>query len=202
MMQANAFYQRIIKIGTQPAYERYGLLAEFHTEATTAYLNTIQGMTKQEAMRTGTDGRTVTQIVGHIAEWERFTILAAGEMAVGVQWPRIMNLSGYLEPDGQVLNFTSVDGFNAYQATKHATWPWNQIQDLAIHTATALHALFTQPALLSPDCLERTRAYEWRLPNGIKLTVPVGWYLWMVSIEHETVAHAPDLGLREIPKLY
>jgi hypothetical protein len=32
------------------------------------------------------------------------------------------------------------------------------------------------------------------LPSGITLTVPVGWYLWLVSIEHEAVDHAEDLG--------
>jgi hypothetical protein len=87
-----------------------------------------------------------------------------------------------------------VDEFNAYQAAKHATWSWKEVQELAIHTATALIAIFTQPAIISPDILEQTRHYGWRLPNGLKLTTPAGWYLWMVCLEHETVAHATELG--------
>lgn len=193
-MREADFYQRIIKIATQPPYERYGLLAKFHTEVAICYLNVIHSITKKQSMQISSDGRTVLQVVGHIAEWERFMILAAAEMVAGIQWPNIMNLSAYLESDGELLDFASEDDFNAYQAAKHATWLWESIQDLALHTATALHTLFTQPTLLSPDCLERTRGYEWRLPNGIKLTLPVGWYLWMVTLEHEVVDHAADIG--------
>jgi hypothetical protein len=108
-----------------------------------------------------------------------------------------MSLTGYLELDGRELSFASVDEFNAYQAAKHAAWSWQQIQDLAVQTATALLAMFTQPAIISPDMLEQTKRYEWSLPNSLKLTVPVGWYLWMVSVEHEAVDHAADLGWQE-----
>jgi hypothetical protein len=192
-MKTDAFYQRIVKIAAQPVYDRYGLLANFHTEIVMRYLDTVQAITKQDAMEVGIDGRTVGQIVGHIAEWERFTISAAAEMMVGVEWPRIMDLAGYMEPDGQLRDFSSVDEFNAYQAAKHATWSWQSIQEQAVYTATALHTLFTQPTLLSPDRLEQTKSYQWRLPNGLKLTVPVGWYLWMISLEHEAIAHNDDL---------
>jgi hypothetical protein len=190
----NPFYQQIVRIAAQPPYERYGLLAEFHTNIAIRYLKTIREFKDKDAARIGSDGRTIAQVVGHIAEWERFTILAAGELVAGITWPRIMTLSGYQEPDGQILDFESEDEFNAYQAAKQAAWPWSRIQDLAIHTATALHTFFTQPALLSPESLERAGSYEWRLPNGIKLTTPAGWYLWMVSLEHEAVDHAPDFG--------
>lgn len=193
-MQAAFFYQRLIKIAARTPYERYGLLAEFHTDIVRSYLQTVRTLSPAEVMRRSADGRTVGQVIGHIAEWERFTILAAAEMVAGIRWPRIMSLSGYLEPDGRVLDFTSIDEFNAYQAAKHAAWSWPQLQDLALHTATALHALFTQPVLLSPDCLEQTQPYQWHLPSGIRLTLPAGWYLWMVSLEHEAVAHAPELG--------
>lgn len=193
-MKADLFYQRIVKIAAQSPYDRYGLLAEFHTELVSRYLNLIRPMTANEARQICADGRTVGQIVGHIAEWDRFTILAAGEMVVGIQWPQIMYLSGYREADGQVRNFANVDEFNAYQAAKHAQWPWETIQQLALHTALAVHAMFTQPALLSPDTLEQTQKYTWYLPNGLKLAIPVGWYVWMVSLEHEAVEHAADLG--------
>jgi hypothetical protein len=140
----------------------------------------------------------VGQVVGHIAEWERFTILAVGEMIAGVRWPQIMNLSGYIETDGRVREFISVDAFNNYQATKHAAWSWEQIQDLAIYTATTLQVLLAHPTLVSWERLEQTRAYRWRLPNGESVTVPCGWYLWMVTLEHEAVEHAVDLGIVDI----
>ncbi|MEW5961480.1 MAG: DinB family protein, partial [Chloroflexota bacterium] len=197
-MQATSFYQRLVKIAAQPPYDRYGLLAQWHTEVTIRYLHLVRTLTAAEAQAISSDGRrTVAQIVGHIAGWERFTILAVGEMAVGLKWPRIMSLSGYLEADGRELNFASVAEFNAYQAARHAAWPWSQIQDLAVQTATALLAMFTQPAIISPDFLEQTTRYEWSLPTGLKLTVPVGWYLWMVSVEHQAVDHAADLGWQE-----
>lgn len=193
-MNSDHFYQRIVKIAAQPSYPRYEILAEFHTDVVMRYLNTVQIMTQRQAQQTGSDGRTIGQIVGHIAEWERFTILAAGELAAGLEWPRLMDLEGYLETDGREMDFSSVNNFNAYQMAKQANWPWERIQDLAIHTATALHTLFTHPTILSPDSLERTRGYEWRLPTGIKVSVPVGWYLWMVTLEHEAISHAADLG--------
>jgi hypothetical protein len=145
-------------------------------------------------MQSGADGRSVAQVVGHIAEWERYVIFATAEIVNGIKWPRIMTFTGFLDTDGQELSFDSTDAFNAHHAAKHATRPWEQIQELAIHTATALHTIFTQPAILSPDSLQRTNDYKWRLPSGITLTMPVGWYLWMISIEHEAVDHASDLG--------
>ena len=193
-MKREAFYQQIVEIAAQPPHERHTLLAQLHNEVVTRYLDTVWAITQQDARGVSSDGRTIAQVVGHIAEWERFAILAAGEMIAGLQWPRIMTNSGYLEPDGRALDFASDDAFNAYQATKHASWPWEQIRELAIHTATSLHALFTQTALLSPDRLEQTRGYDWHLAKGTSLVVPCGWYIWTVSIEHEAVEHAADLG--------
>jgi hypothetical protein len=194
-MKTDIFYQRIVENAGQSPNKRYVLLADLHADILARYLNAVRTITSKDAARVSTDGRTLGQVVGHIAEWERFTMLAVGEMMVGAQWPRIMSLSGYIEPDGQVLNFTGVDDFNAYQANKHATWPWERIQELTIRTATMLHVLFTQPALMPAECLELTRVYEWHLPGGVKLAVPAGWYLWMVTLEHEAVEHADDLGL-------
>jgi len=196
-MKADIFYQRIVEIAGQSPEKRYVLLADLHADILARYLNAVRTTTSKGAARVSTDGRTLAQVVGHIAEWERFTILAVGEMMVGAHWPQIMSLSGYIEPDGQVLNFTSVDDFNAYQANKHVTWPWERIQEVAIRTATRLHVLFTQPVLLPTECLELTRMYEWYLPDGVKLVVPAGWYLWMVTLEHEAIEHAVDLGLED-----
>ncbi len=193
MIQSDIFYQELTRIATQPAYSRYGLLAEFHTKVTLQYLNALRMITEQKALQPGSDGRSIAQVVGHIAEWDRFTLLAVGEIAVGVQCPRIMSLAGYTEPDGTILGFADKDAFNAYQIAKHANWTWEQIQELAIHMATALHAFFTQPALISPDLLEQTHTCKWGLPTGISLSLPAGWYLWLVSLEHKAVLHAADI---------
>ena len=196
-MKTEVFYQKIVAIAAQSPAKRRISLVGLHAEVVTPYLNAIRAMTAQDAGRVSSDNRTLGQVVGHIAEWERFSILAVGEIITGVRWPQIMNLSGYVEPDGQVYEFNSVDAFNDYQATKHAAWSWKQIQDLAIQTAANLQILFAQPALVSWECLEQTKAYRWRLPNEMSMKVSCGWYLWMVTLEHEAVEHALDLGIVE-----
>ncbi len=196
-MKAEVFYQKIIAIAAQPPAERRLSLVSLHTDVITPYTNTVRAMTEKDAARVSSDSRTLGQVVGHIAEWDRFTILAVGEIITGVRWPRIMAMSGYVEPDGQVREFASVDAFNDYQAKKHAAWSWQQIRDLALQTAATLQVLFTQPSLVSWECLEQTKAYSWRLPNEMSVTVSCGWYLWMVSLEHEAVEHAVDLGIRD-----
>jgi len=121
-MKADAFYQRIVAIAAQSPAERRLSLIHLHTDVVIPYLDAVRAMTAQDATCVSSDGRTLAQVVGHIAEWERFTILAVGEIIAGVRWPQIMNLSGYVEPEGQVRGFASIDAFNAYQAAKHAAW--------------------------------------------------------------------------------
>jgi hypothetical protein len=197
-MKTEVFYQKIVAIAARSPAERGLSLVGLHTDVITPYLNAVRAMTAQNAARVSSDGRRLGQVVGHIAEWERFTILAVGEIITGVHWPQIMNLSGYVEPDGQVREFTSVDAFNDYQATKHAAWSWEQIQDLAVQTAAMLQNLFAHPSLVSWERLEHTKAYRWQLPNEMSVMVPCGWYLWMVTLEHEAVEHAVDLGIVDI----
>jgi hypothetical protein len=197
-MKAEVFYQKIVAIAAQSPAKRRLSLVGLHTDVIAPYLNVVRAMTAQDAAHVCSDGRTLGQVVGHIAEWERFTILAVGEIIAGVSWPQIMNLSGYVEPDGQVREFTRVDAFNDYQATKHAAWSWEQIQDLAIQTAAMLQILLAHPSLVSWERLEQTKAYRWQLPNEMNVMVPCGWYLWMVTLEHEAVEHAVDLGIVDI----
>ncbi len=142
------------------------------------------------------DGRTVKQVVGHIAEWERYVILSAGEMLAGVTWPGLMSHSRYVEPDGSEFPFRNDDEFNARQAEKYAAKPWAQTRELAIHTASACHRLWVRSGLLGPELLERTRLWQhYRLPTGVTLSMPCGWFLWMITIEHEGVEHVSDLEL-------
>jgi len=197
-MKAEVFYQKIVAIAAQSPAERRLSLVGLHMDVVTSYLNAVRAMTAQDAARISSDSRTLGQVIGHIAEWERFTILAVGEIITGVRWPQIMNLSGYVEPDGQVREFANVDAFNDYQATKHAAWSWARIQNLAIQAALTLQVLFARPSLVSWERLEKTQAYRWCLPNEMDVTVSCGWYLWMVTLEHEAVEHAVDLGIMDI----
>jgi len=78
-VKAEGFYRRSVEIAAQPPHERHRLLAGPHTDVATRYLDAVRAISPQDAARVSSDGRTVAQVVGHIAEWGRFTILTAGE---------------------------------------------------------------------------------------------------------------------------
>jgi hypothetical protein len=190
------FYQDLAVIADQPPAERHCRLTALHTEVVTQYRDTVQTIAPSGAARVTSSGRTVAQVVGHIAEWERYTIQAVGEVISGVEWPRLMSHSGYVEPDGSVHGFVTDDAFNAYQARKHATPSWKEIRHLALTTATVIHGLFTATNFLPAERLEQTSRWDhYRLPTGTTLRIPCGWFLWMITIEHEAVEHTTDLEL-------
>jgi hypothetical protein len=83
------------------------------------------------------------QIVGHMAEWERFAILAAGDILSGIVHPRMVTrLDGFLDIEGNILSFENVEAFNAHQAEKYAAMPWSSAQSVAMNVASTLHRLF------------------------------------------------------------
>ena len=126
--------------------------------------------------------------------------MAAGEILAGVKWPRLMSRSGYIDPDGRTHDFPDVAAFNAYYAEQHANQSWATIQAQAIHTASTLDQLFRASKLLTAERLEQSWPYQhYSLPIGLTLTIPCGWFLWMIAIEHEAVEHAADLALGRIP---
>jgi hypothetical protein len=192
-----AFYRRVFEALAQPPRERYQLLAKLHTTIYTGYIAAIRALSVESAARAGADRRTVAQVVGHMMEWERVAIMAAGELLAGVERPRFFTISpgwGYLDPDGTQVDFQSLDDFNQYHAERHAAWPWPQLQEQALRSAEMLHALFTTPRLLSAEILERTPVRERTLENGAKATIGAGWYLWIIMLGHAAVDHADDLG--------
>ena len=194
MTDRAGFYQDIAEIAALPPQQRHGRLAELHADVVAGYCAAVQAISPAAAARTGPDGRSVAQVIGHIAEWDRYSILAAGEMLAGVTWPRIMVSAGFIEPDGAERKFKGVHDFNAYHAERQASLPWEQIRDLALRSATALQVLFAHPALLTPELLEQTMSYQFTLASSLTLTMPVGWYLWIVTIEHEAVEHVEEVG--------
>ena len=69
-------------------------------------------------------------------------------------------------------------------------------EDPTVGGIQPLHRLFADPDLLPTERLEQTGRWDhYRLPTGVTLRVPCGWFLWMIAIEHEAVEHADDLAL-------
>jgi hypothetical protein len=192
-MRAEIFYPRIAEILRQPPIARYSLMSALHYELLPPYLTAIGAISSAQAGRITSDRRTLLQVVGHIAEWDRYLILATGEMLSGAPDPQMMHLKGYMEPDGRILEFASIDDFNAYQAEKHTRVPWEQVQRQAIDFAAMLYNIYTNRHLMSPELMEKTAPYEFKLPTGQSITATVAWFQWFVTMEHEAVEHAADL---------
>jgi hypothetical protein len=201
-LKPDIFYPRIAEIVTLPPVERHAQLAALHTDTLGNYLEAVRRITADDAQclidDTG-DPRTVGQIVGHIAEWDRVSMFGAVDILLGMKNPRgVVDINGYEEPDGTRMDFESVDAFNAYQAEKHATWAWADIQALAIDTATTLYGLFTHPNLLHAQRLEDTPRKLLSLENGMTIPdVALGWHLWILVIEHMAVDHVAALGIKD-----
>ncbi|MBZ0300607.1 MAG: hypothetical protein K8J31_12735 [Anaerolineae bacterium] len=199
-MKPYFFYARVIESLDLPPVERHACFADLHAEALRPYLDRVRALTAEEAqcpVNVGDDSRTVAQIVGHIAEWDRFSMLGAMDILLGGRHPRTAtDLTGYIRLDGQVIDFETVDEFNAYQAEQHSAWAWDDLQALALDTASSLYALFTHPDLLHAARLERTESFEKRLDNGYLIDrIGMGWDLWLMVIEHLAVDHVDELGL-------
>ncbi len=119
---------------------------------------------------------------------------ACGEMLSGAPWPAFMDLRGYLDEDGERRDFESIDAFNAFHADAQRDRPWDHIRSEALDRAAAARSIFAEPGLLTPERLERTRPTEWGLTAGKRARAAVGWQIWMIILEHETVDHAADLA--------
>lgn len=195
-MHADTFYDLLVSCADQSPHDRFVTLSRLHTSVVQVYAESIRRITPEEATRIVSDGRTIAQVVGHIAAWERNIIVAVGEVLAGVVWPRLMSRNGYIDPDGSTHNFPNVTAFNAYYAMKHATQSWETLQVDALDTAATLYQLFTRSGLVTPARLERTVRYDrYELPIGKTLAIPCGWFLWMIILEHEAVEHANDLSV-------
>jgi hypothetical protein len=190
-MNKSTFYERIGPILGSSPIERYQGMRQFHSEIVEQYQAGIGALSVVSASRVVVgDGRTVAQVVGHIAEWERFLIMAAGEMLAGVCWPRIMVDDGYVDLEGNPRQFKGVDDFNAFQAERQVNLSWTEIQSRATNWAQRLYALYSAPGLITLDLLEATKSFTWRLSSGPEYHQPCGWCLWAITLEHEGAEHA------------
>lgn len=199
-MQPEEFYPYVMEAMTLPSEARHDRLLKLHTRSLIDYLDVVAKISGEKASAVvEADGRTLIQIVGHMAEWERFAVLAAGDILSGIVHPRMVErIDGFLDIEGNILNFETIEAFNAHQAAKYADLPWPKAQALAMNVASTLHRLFVDPALLSAERLERTNPTPMKLQNGDRIDqTTMGWALWLIVLEHQAVEHAQALGLAE-----
>jgi hypothetical protein len=194
-MKPEHFYPKIFAISNMPANIRVKGMNRIHSECLSTYLSAIYAIDHEKAAQICPDGRTMAQIVAHIAEWERYIIQSMGDIISGVKNPPFLSCKAYLDTDGTGVDFDSIDEFNEFQAHKYKNSDWTDIQKLAIHTASALQGIFSQPVVLPFDLMEKTEPYDWHVPGGSIVSIPVAWYLWIVVLEHEVVDHADVLDL-------
>jgi hypothetical protein len=184
-------------MGLPPA-ARHERLARLHEELNERYRRALRNLSPETAARPlsdGSDPRPVAQIIGHIAAWERFGILAVGDMLAGIERPRMMTGFGdYREPDGTIHSFATIDAFNAYNAERFAGWSWERLSEFAEDTTNTIYALFTHPHLLNAERLQRMAPFRMRLQGGAILdNITLGWGLWLIMLEHPGVEHAAML---------
>jgi len=192
-MQAETFYRRYgALLDLQPVERHAGLLA-LHAETLAEYTAWVQAITPAAAASASSDDRPIALVVGHIAAWDRYLIHACGEMLSGAEWPSFMDLRGYLDEDGRRPEFESIDASNAHQAGLQRGLAWDTLRSAALDRAASAAALFAGPGLLTAERLERTRPTEWRLHADRRVRASVGWEIWMIIMEHESVEHAADL---------
>jgi hypothetical protein len=200
-MRPEVFYPRVMQAANQAPRERHMALLNLHSEILADYLQAVQRITTDKASQPvamGQDQRTLAQIVGHIAAWDQFATLSAGDILAGVKHPRmITTVSGYVDTDGQVLDFEGVDAFNARQAEIDSPRSWEAIQTEAIRIAKTFYALFAHPDLLCAERLEQTKMHRKPFQNGETIqNIRMGWVLWLIELEHLAVEHAAELGLQ------
>jgi hypothetical protein len=194
-MQPEMFYQKVQEAIVLEPESRHQAFSALHTEVLAEYVNAVSTITEAKAESTSSDGRSIKQVVGHIMEWDRFMIQAAGEVLSGVQDPQMMHFKGFHPLLGITQDFESINAFNAYHAAEQAIQPWDQIQSRAISVAQILHRLFTRPRLLEAPLLDATAPVTIRFSGGIRLKSNLGWQLWIIVMEHEAVEHFADLTL-------
>ncbi len=189
------FYPTLLHIASQPPDKRYLLLKDLHTEALNLYIQAVSKITPEQAGQIAPGGRSLAQVAGHIGEWDRASLAAMGEIYAGIKNPGIMS-DWNTNEDGDIQHFKDVDDFNAYYARQQAIQPWEQIQSLAIEMANRFYRLVAGSGLITPGLLEGTRLFDYyRLPTGDRIVTPCGWYLWMITIEHEVMEHRVEMGI-------
>lgn len=192
-MEELPFITEIRQIFQLPPEQRQRSMISFHHEVCERYCHAVSSITAERAAETSSDGRQIKQVIGHIMEWDRFTLICFGQLLSGVKSRKILWKNGYLDHVGEPYNFGSLDAFNAFQAERQTMVPWQEIQANAIDIAKTLFSLLSSPAIITPRLLEETETISPELYDGKRIAIPCGWFLWYVILDHQAVEHARDL---------
>jgi len=192
-MDEGSFITEIRRIFQLAPEERKVEMTAFHRKVCDDYCKAVKGITPERAETISSDGRLVKQVVGHIMEWDRFTLICLGKLLSGVKTRKLLWKNGYVDASGEPYNFGSLDAFNAFQAERQASMPWSEIQMNAVSVASNLLILLSTPFLITPALLEDTITISPELYDGQRLPIPSGWFLWYVILDHEAVEHARDI---------
>jgi hypothetical protein len=195
-MDEHTYITELRRIFQLAPEERKAEMIAFHRRVCDAYCIAVKSITPERAETVSSDGRLVKQVVGHIMEWDRFTLICLGKLLSGVKSRKLLWKNGYVDQAGEPYNFGSLDAFNAFQAEHQANIPWSEIQMNAITIATTLYTLLSTPTFIPPALLEDTETISPELYDGQRIPIPSGWFLWHVILDHEAVEHARDLYLR------
>ena len=191
-MDERSFINEIRSIFALAPQARLQAMISFHQKVCGAYCSAVNAIDEKRAESKSSDGRLIKQVIGHIMEWERFTLLCYGQLLSGVNNRKILWKNGYFDNSGEPYNFSSIDAFNSFQAERQITLPWSQIQADAIRLAKKLQTLLSS-TLITPEMLEDSEEISPELYDGQRLPIPSGWFLWYVILDHEAVEHAADL---------
>lgn len=197
------WYENLIRISHLPPYKKYRALSQLHDETLSEYIKDLESMTDVEAELEGSDGRKRKIVVAHIAGWEESQIQVFEDKNPPARLQEQLNFRAYVDSDtGKSLDFShlndrqkSVDDFNAYQAAKYQNCSWKDIREKAIGSAQRLRKCFpSEPSEEFLEFLENSPLKTWKLKKGLQITVPAGFYLWMVSLKHEAIEHRSDIA--------
>ena len=191
-MDERSFINEIRRIFALAPQQRLQAMISFHLKVCETYCRAVSAIDDTLAGSKSSDGRLIKQVVGHIMEWERFTLMCYSQLLSGVKTRKILWKNGYTDSSGEPYNFCSIEAFNIFQVERQVELPWIQVQVEAIRLAKTLQTLLSS-ALITPQLLEDTEAISPELYDGRRLPIPSGWFLWYVILDHEAVEHARDL---------
>lgn len=194
-LQAGTWYSNLIEMAKKPDIrQRYDSLVQLHQQTLDFYIPTIRTITPETAA-SSRGGRPRSLVVAHIMGWEEWQVQIFSDPNRDERLRKQMKLQEYYDVEAvKMVDFKNIDDFNAYNAQRYAGKPWEEVQKKAIDTALQLQSFFPPtPDQSWIDFLENTPEHNWKIIPGTTLTIPSGWYLWMVSLEHEAVEHREDL---------
>jgi hypothetical protein len=195
-MDAKSFNNWISDLLNLPPKARHRKMADRHTAFLQEYARLLLSVSDERAEEMpGSEGRSLTQLVGLQAAWDRFRLAGAMDLLLGVYPPRsLQEMRGYVDLDGRKLEFISVDEFIRYQAEQQADWTWAQAREFGLQSAGSLQAFFTHPHLLSVQVLEAAPPAPCELPGGRHTdALPMGWCFWITSLRQYLVEHKTRL---------